>query len=67
LWFNLLAQFPLVCYFFLAQHRDGLLDLPDELKRFGTGLAVFFASFAAGHLLLAAIPQTWLHIGLKRH
>jgi hypothetical protein len=67
LWFNLVAQIPLVGYFFLEQRRYGLLNLRDEAMRFGAGLAVFLACFAASHVLLAALPHAWLHMGLKRH
>jgi O-antigen/teichoic acid export membrane protein len=67
LWFNLLAQLPLAAYFFLEQRRCGLLDIRSELKRLGAALAVFFACFAASHLLLATLPPGWLHLGLKRH
>jgi O-antigen/teichoic acid export membrane protein len=67
LWFNCAATIPLLIYFYSAQRKLGLLKLSNELTLLGIGLLVFLLSFAASHLLLASIPASWLHLGLKKH
>ncbi len=67
LWFNLIATAGVLLYFFEQQRRCDLLSMRNELALLGAGLSVFLVSLATSHLLLASIPPSWWHLGLKRH
>jgi O-antigen/teichoic acid export membrane protein len=67
LWFNFAATIPLLLYFYSEQRRLELLNLTEELKRLGAALAVFLLCLAVSHLLMAFVPENWLHLGLKKH
>jgi O-antigen/teichoic acid export membrane protein len=65
LWFNLVGTIPLVVYFYYEQRKHGLLNLTNELTRFGAALLVFLICLGASHLLLALLPAAWLHRGRR--
>jgi lipopolysaccharide exporter len=67
LWFNLAGTLPLLIYFFREQNKYGLLDLKNELNRFGAAMVIFFVCLAASHILLRVIPPSWLHLGITHH
>jgi lipopolysaccharide exporter len=63
LWFNLMAAFVPLTYFYRMQHRLGLLRPWIELQRFAAGLGVFLVCLTLSHLFLAVVPANWLHLG----
>jgi len=65
LWFNLAGTLPLLIYFYYEQKKHGLLNLTNELTRFGAALLVFLICLGASHLLLALLPAAWLHRGRR--
>jgi lipopolysaccharide exporter len=67
LWFNFAATIPVLIYFFVEQKKFDLLMLKSELKLLASALFVFLLSLAASHLLLALVPNGWLHLGIHRH
>jgi len=67
LWFAQGSALLPLSYYFYKQGTYGLLDLPNELRRLAAALGLFLLCFAAGHLLLAAVPPGGLHLHLRRH
>jgi lipopolysaccharide exporter len=69
LWIGLLANLPVLGYYYFEQRRAGLLDLRAELRRFLVGVAVFVVCLAVSSLLYPHIPADFLRhaLGMKPH
>jgi O-antigen/teichoic acid export membrane protein len=67
LWFNLGATFVPLFYVYHQQHKLKLLKARIELQWMATALGVFLICLLLSHILLAVVPQSWLHLHLKSH
>lgn len=60
IWFGLLANLPILAYFYRLQHRSALLDLKFEGKRFVSAALVFAVCFAISALIAPHIPSDFI-------
>ena len=65
LWGALVANLPMMFYFYWEQHKQGLLDPRAELVRLGWALSTFAVCLVASRLLLHFTPPGLLHHALR--
>ena len=61
LWASIAVGFPILFYYYYEQHKNGLLDLRIEGRRFGVALAVFGVCLLVSRLILPHVPPDLLH------